>query len=575
MIDVDVNVFFQEEATIGHKIKTSEQIVKAVVSMRCPHPLQSHQLQGLEYSKIFPVVQWLVSVVLEVRAEMGDLVRNYSEFQYSKFMRNQAAAFSGLSEDSIAYIGDVNESYRLKRLYRNAGKLSNLEEQVDAVLLEYGKKPPSALESVSALCSFTTLPSSLSRLKSKRGTLNLSAHDKTTRLIAALAGKSPDAQEEEMKEEMKREEMEHAARLDSLMTNFTDMSEVAGLKLTGAKVGQIVGLHSEEIHKAVTAYDTQMNELSGAHGAIQKSLGEESHRRIVDSRSRQVASFKEKAEEVCSNYNHLQSVIQDKLVVFETNVEGVTTLTAEIKKLNDAETPENQKHLKKLRDLLTQNEKLKGQEAAFRANCKRQLVELQAKTEQLENKQPEDEDLARVQIIEETYERDVEQLTRMKQIAAKKMRDIQMVERKMDEIPSRTELQQYQRMFVELYEQVHAKLVETRKYYSTYNTLEDTRNLLSREVSILNSVHDKYPTAMGSRQNQEKLLQSLRQILESVNANLIKVEQKLKDEKKSRDELNQKYVQLVERERMYYKAAKRFQQECLKNDILLQEVETQ
>ena len=50
------------------------------------------------------------------------------------------------------------------------------------------------------------------------------------------------------------------------------------------------------------------------------------------------------------------------------------------------------------------------------------------------------------------------------------MQDIALVERKMDEIPSRSELQQYQSQFIELYEQVAVKLKETRKYYQMYNS---------------------------------------------------------------------------------------------------------
>jgi len=31
--------------------------------MKCPHPLQAHQIQGLDYPAVFPVVRWLVKKV--------------------------------------------------------------------------------------------------------------------------------------------------------------------------------------------------------------------------------------------------------------------------------------------------------------------------------------------------------------------------------------------------------------------------------------------------------------------------------------------------------------------------------
>jgi uncharacterized coiled-coil DUF342 family protein len=91
----------------------------------------------------------------------------------------------------------------------------------------------------------------------------------------------------------------------------------------------------------------------------------------------------------------------------------------------------------------------------------------------------------RLQLVDETYQSDRAKLQEIRQLAAKKNREIAMVQRKIDEIPSRTELQQYQRQFVELYEQVSSKFTETRKYYNSYNTLNDTRQFLQKEVRFI------------------------------------------------------------------------------------------
>ena len=83
---VDVDVAFQENATIGQKvftakllvaqparrfvfaacfvqIKIGEGIERSLQKMKCRIPLQAHQIQGLDYAAIFPVVQWLVKQV--------------------------------------------------------------------------------------------------------------------------------------------------------------------------------------------------------------------------------------------------------------------------------------------------------------------------------------------------------------------------------------------------------------------------------------------------------------------------------------------------------------------------------
>ena len=59
-----------------------------------------------------------------------------------------------------------------------------------------------------------------------------------------------------------------------------------------------------------------------------------------------------------------------------------------------------------------------------------------------------------------------------------------MVERKIDEVPSRTELTQYQRQFVELYEQMGTKFTETKNYYNSYNTLESIKRILENDDRV-------------------------------------------------------------------------------------------
>lgn len=62
----------------------TEKIVAALPRMKCPHRIEPHQIQGLDYIHIFPVIQWLVKRVIETRAEMGDYIRKYSESQFNK-----------------------------------------------------------------------------------------------------------------------------------------------------------------------------------------------------------------------------------------------------------------------------------------------------------------------------------------------------------------------------------------------------------------------------------------------------------------------------------------------------------
>ena len=65
-----------------------------------------------------------------------------------------------------------------------------------------------------------------------------------------------------------------------------------------------------------------------------------------------------------------------------------------------------------------------------------------------------DEDSERKKLVKDTFAADKAKSEKILQLRNKKNRDIALLERKIDEVPSRGELMQYQRQFVDLYEQV-------------------------------------------------------------------------------------------------------------------------
>ena len=81
--DVELDAELGEEATLGQKLRLGEAVERALRSMRCPAPLQAHQIQGLDFPALFPVVQWLVKQVLAAREEFGDARRGFALQHYA------------------------------------------------------------------------------------------------------------------------------------------------------------------------------------------------------------------------------------------------------------------------------------------------------------------------------------------------------------------------------------------------------------------------------------------------------------------------------------------------------------
>ncbi len=62
----------------------TEKIVAVLPRMKCPHRLEPHQIQGLDFISIYPVIQWLVKLAIITREETGDYVRAFSVSQFAK-----------------------------------------------------------------------------------------------------------------------------------------------------------------------------------------------------------------------------------------------------------------------------------------------------------------------------------------------------------------------------------------------------------------------------------------------------------------------------------------------------------
>ena len=80
--------------------------------MKCPHRLDPHQIQGLDFIHIFPVIQWLVKRAIETREEFGDYIRSYSVSQYSKFHTTpDEIEFESRKDKAVGTVSELKVCY--------------------------------------------------------------------------------------------------------------------------------------------------------------------------------------------------------------------------------------------------------------------------------------------------------------------------------------------------------------------------------------------------------------------------------------------------------------------------------
>uniref|UniRef100_A0A8C5A679 Coiled-coil domain-containing protein 93 n=1 Tax=Gadus morhua TaxID=8049 RepID=A0A8C5A679_GADMO len=504
--DIDVDLLFQENSTIGQKIALTENIVSVLPKMKCPHRLEPHQIQGLDFIHIFPVIQWLVKRAIETREEMGDSIRAYSIAQFHKtHSYPEDEDFLQKKGRAVKAVLDISEVYKPRRKYKRqveAGELLDEESRVHSTLLEYGLKFSVGLHchllDISPLCP------------------HLQAEDRKASLAAGTQATPPG-----MTETSEEEELEAAEEVKGFI-------QVKAGTLTASAVGQIVGLQSEEIKQIASEYAEKQSGLSSEErserfGPLQQ------HRRLLASLNKQIQQKTKQLEEVGAT-------------------EHTERLDSELQALQQLEGQADSSLLDQLRALVSMNERLKNQEHEFRTHCR--VSE-------------------RNQLIDKQYNLDREKLQKIRLLMARRNREIAILQRKMDEVPSRAELTQYQKRFIELYSQVSATHKETKQFFTLYNTLDDKKVYLEKEVNLLNSIHDNFQQAMSSSSAKEQFLRQMEQIVEGIKQNRIKMEKKKQENKMRRDQLNDDHLELLDKQRLYFKTVKDFKEECRKNEMLL------
>ncbi|XP_052794983.1 coiled-coil domain-containing protein 93-like isoform X1 [Mya arenaria] len=543
-VDIDIDLLFQENSTIGQKIALTEKIVAVLPRMKCPHRIEPHQIQGLDFIHIYPVVQWLVKRAIETREELGDYIRKFSVSQFNKYHKTpEDVAFLAVKDKAIGTVSNVKDVYKPERKYRrhDADKLRDEESRVQSTLLEYGRRY------------------GISRSDKEED------DDKSAKKKAAAAGIGGEEGEKTLEELQAEEEK----RINMLMSGMSAMGLQEG-KLTASTVGSIVGMQSAEIQQIASEYAEKQAEIEQIERS-ERVGGAQQHKRVTAALEKQIQQAQDRMKEVQSKHDELHRVYKETQEKLREAQARSGRIDEEMEKLAEMETEENQGILQTLKSLVAMNENLKKQEQEFKAHCKEEMTRLKANIEQLkkETNSEMSEDQARAGLIEKQYNADKEKLHKIRLLLARKNREIGGLQRKIDEVPSRAELSQYQRRFVELYNQVASTHKETKQFYTLYNTLDDTKLYLSKEVTLLNSIYDNFSQAMSSAANKEQFLKQFEQIVDGVKTNKSKVERKKQEEKMRRDQLNDTYLDLIEKQRLYFKTVKDFQEECRKNEILL------
>lgn len=110
--------------------------------MKCPYLIEPHQIQGLDFINIFPVIQWLVKRSVENRTEKAEKLKAFAVGQFhNHFSLKSDRDAKQKYMNAVACVKDVQDFYSPRRKYKrkDAGQ-DDEKTRVRVTLLEYGNK---------------------------------------------------------------------------------------------------------------------------------------------------------------------------------------------------------------------------------------------------------------------------------------------------------------------------------------------------------------------------------------------------------------------------------------------------
>lgn len=512
---------FSDEMPLGRKIAICESIVTALRNMDCPHRISPHQIQGLDCAKLLPACQWLVKAVLSTQS-----VREAR-------MRKQAIESFGQSrrQPAVALLAEAPSHYMPKRKFRivSSKRLSD-PVRVYSTLLEFGDDTVSA--AYSRFMKAEEPDSALSRPEPQR-TIE-------TRLNFQAESAESDESLPVIDEEMRQ------------------ISIPTQERLSGTSIAKIVGEQSSEISSAIREYEEQRKREEEQLG--QQRLELEKHNIAVSRLTREIQrqtegieELREKVAEMRGNERKETELLQEALDLgakIKESMANIDENTAEIRKKMSVSSVKDIEVLSERKNALREEQRI----------LKEKWASEEAQLAQLRDSDMIDPETKQwFEKIEKAHNDVSDRYEKARGILGEKNRAVARLQRTLENTPSKTELTQYQKRFVELYEKINLKLEENRKFYSNFNSLLELKALIENQATLLTGFQEGFKNSKG-RTQREAFAKNVQEAISQLGENRNRAKRKLEELKVQLADLERSFTLVQEQERLYFQTLKEFQE---------------
>lgn len=515
-VDVDVNIFFKEKPNVGEKIRISESICAGLRALKSPYELKPHQVQGLDFKALFPVIQWLVRKVIETRNEFGDFQKNYAEFSFNNRYANLPTdvLLKEHAPVSRSNIRQVERFFPPKRFYRRGVWDTKLAEvkQLETTLLEYGRIP--------------------SAIGAQTG--------KQTRAGAAEEDNDAD---QKRKEELK-------ATLSGMNRDdgetALDGNLISGMM--GEQSGYFKSMPGKATAKAASA-DAEYTDLT------EKQMRDE-HAKRMEALNARIAQMKAEGRKLNEEYQKIAAELEELTEKYNAAADENARLKALVKKY--MRTIEGAEHTEDLLRAIRVRDDAVAAVEKFQAQCLQEKKEWEEKIAEL-REQVESDNSGNDDKLKEMLAQYQKEWEKIQANVAVKAREVLKLQTDYDQVPSLAELTQYDRRLQELSTLELAKLTELKKCHQLCGALIDSEDVLSKENELFNSLLDSFDAALGQSSLKDKMMKQMETIAKETTARQSKCKRELDQKRAHIASLDAKHRGMLEQQRRYFQAVKEYQ----------------
>ena len=499
--DIDLDLEYSDEFRIKEKIKLAERVVKGLKNMGCPHPLLPHQIQGLDFGAIYPVIKWLLQFVIETRQQRQDENISIS------------------SEIGRKIVGLPNGTFHspVQPLQKPATKNKKVKEfelidpiRVYSSMAEYGNKKAASVYQ-KMIIERSQIEGKAKEAKDKNQS-DKKKTDTTPQKMIPIKGDGSSSKQKEKEEEMEVanlegfEERPRLARRNSISADdFMELLEENREE-------------NEKVAEKIKEIEEKASESGGMFAQETALFNEQKLTLLAEAEKakEKIEVFNKNMETMNKQKSKIMQVVNQLRKEADELQGALDSITSSI---NEKQARMKSSDVNRLEQLVQKQIEMKERKAELKRTAKEEKNRIESETEKIESRLGEISQHEDIIEILETYEDRKNIFATKQEELAQISKDTALLMRKIQEYPNHIEISQYTKRYVDLVDKI-AKELESQKQLDLMNNGRvDIERMSNDQASLLKNLKTNLADVKKDKQRLD-LATSVEEVCKATGQNL-------------------------------------------------------